>query len=96
LAGYGPRYLTCSDTGSAKIVGEFSTETNEPDGRCISIYTSGTVTLGYFSKGCCALGSYITVFSTGDFVVGERYTGADGEIHCRGIQYNMDGSKKHY
>ena len=96
MAGYGPRYLKFSDRGSAKLIGEFSTETNEPNGRCISIYPSGTITLGYFFDGCCAPGSYITVFSTGDFAVGQRYTGADGEIHCKGIQYNIDGSQKQY
>ena len=92
MHGYGTRIVKYSSKRNLdnkedgiKYVGEWSTDSDELNGRCISIYPSGTITLGYYKNGYYAPGKYITVFSSGEFAVGERYEDADGNLNCRGL-----------
>ncbi len=50
--------------------GEFN-ENNEAHGRCIEIYNSGGIRIGYFENDDYAIGNYIQIYSDGLFAVGE-------------------------
>jgi hypothetical protein len=41
--------------------------------RGIRIWNTGIISIGYFEDGECSAGSYITIWSSGDFRVGEYY-----------------------
>ncbi len=95
---FGPRYVKYSDDHEKHglfggyYIGEWSSKTNKPHGRGISIQ-SNSIYIGCRNNGVLAAGKYITIYSYSDvFRVGERSRDADGRFDDKGMMYSRDGT----
>ena len=66
---FGPRYVKYrkyGKNGGTDYIGEWSTETNKPHGRCILINSMGSIYIGYRNNGVFT-GKYIMINNDGGF-----------------------------
>ncbi len=94
---FGPRYVKYSDNRAehglwddVTYIGEWSTKTNLPHGRGITINIDG-MHIGDWNNGDWT-GKYIDIDNDGEFVVGEITIDADGKMHVKSMRYNPDGT----
>ena len=77
-----------------KMIGELNSD-NKLHGKGIYFYSGGEIGIGYYNNGVGAPGNYLTIYSDGEFKVGECYL-KDGEKCVRGTRYLTDGFCKKF
>ncbi len=92
---FGPRYVKYSDNHNEHgfgqyYIGEWSTETNKPQGRGIHI-NSNWIHIGYSHNGRL-IGKYIEIWDGVVFKVGEYFRNADGIEDHKYMRYEADGT----
>ncbi len=86
------RYSTSSS--KCEKIGEHNSN-NNLHGRGIYIHSSGFIYIGYWNNGEFAPGSYIHIFSDGEFRVGESYLKA-GKKWNKYTRYRTNGTTEEY
>ena len=79
-----------------KYIGEWSAQTDKPNGRGIKIYSWGSIYIGQYKDGKSAAGNYIFIWSDDTLSVGENYVNANGVLKWRGTEYNQDGTTEKF
>jgi hypothetical protein len=69
---------------------------NQPNGRCITISSSGAIFIGYYKDGGYTVGNWIHIWSDGNIYVGDRYVDSNGSLTRRYTYYKTDGTSRKY